>query len=444
LSEGYSSAQLVEIAAWVKRRHRLLISDNGNFTRMKNIARRYERLGAAILNRALEEQQDGGGPRTSSLGKRDRLIKKIEIDCAAALKEMPKAAVVQRQLQINPDYMIALEDFTIPVLMMCGLLHPVFKPSAPTIKKFQDQTASLYRDQRRGKFGSKGQLDQTHKFLVIHAYDYASAAQGAAQTFKIKPDGVAISYGAPMNSKRWITSLDFGRSVEKFDEKLPEPYLISTAITLGMVNGAGSRAGVPVHILGVGSPILVALIGQLLRRSRAVSIDSTAPFKDANVGVIYGSKSAFLKMDMYKVAAHALIEDRPFTSTTPFYKQFEHDFPSNWKALRAELGVTTSTDVGALADQLEAQAGIIERYIPFFAKMRSGDDEMMRRLRMDRAGHNYWVLKNICASIRNRIDDPKKIEAWMQLQVKRYKVVASDKWSKAIEVAFELSKKYLK
>ena len=270
-----------------------LISDNGNFTRMKTIARKFDDRGELLLNQALDEIDRQGQTSQVTAKARDALIVEIVAACENTLEKLDLEGVIGRQLEIRPDYLIGLEDFTIPVLMMCGLMHPVFDPTPESVSAFQARTASLYLDQTAGKFGHKDDLQKTAKFLVLHAYDYASAFQGATRIPSLDPDGVAISYGGPMRSKRWITSLSFGDEIEKFSEKLPEPYLIAAALTMGVVNGSKSR--VPIHILGVGSPILIALIGQLLHRSRGVSIDSTAPFKDANVGTLYGSRYAFLK-----------------------------------------------------------------------------------------------------------------------------------------------------
>ncbi|MFT5731082.1 MAG: hypothetical protein ACI8PB_005275 [Desulforhopalus sp.] len=441
LSEQFSTATMVELAHWVKKKRNLLVSDNGNFTRMKAIASSFDEAGESLLNLALDEVKTQGQVTQVTLDAREVLFEEIVTACKNSSEMLDLGSVIERQLEINPDYLIGLEDFTIPVLMMCGLMHPVFDPAPESVKTFQKKTARLFSDQALGEFGHMQGLSKTSKFLVLHAYDYSSAFQGANQLHSVDAEGVAISYGGPMRSKRWITSLRFGDTIESFDEKLPEPYLISTALTMGAANGL--RSDMPMHILGVGSPILIALIGQLLHRSRGVSIDSTAPFKDSNVGTLYGSRAAFLKMDMYKVAAHGLIENKPFSSITPYFKRFENDFPSNWLSLRSELGVTSATDVKDLAKQLKSAPILVEKYIPFFSRMRSGDNAMIKQLRIDRAGHNFWILRNICVSVRKRMSDHGKIEKWMQYQVNRYKSVASKKWSKAVEVAFELSKKHI-
>lgn len=439
LSEQFSNASMVKLAHLVKKRRNLLVSDNGNFSRMKAIARNFDEAGNTLLDLAQSELKNQGEISLATFTARETLVDEITEACKNTLKEMDLGKVIERQIEINPDYLIGLEDFTIPVLMMCGLMNPIFEPDAVSVKIFQEKTNSLYSDQAAGKFGHKNDMDKTAKFLVLHAYDYSSAFQGAKQLHAVNPDGVAISYGAPLRSRRFITSLNFADNVEIFSEKLPEPYLVATALTMGAVNAL--KSDIPIHILGVGSPILIALIGQLLHQSKAVSIDSTAPFKDSNVGTLYGSRAAFLKMNMYKVAAHSLINNKPYSSSTPYFKRFENKFPPNWSALRAELGVTSATRVKNLAEQLKSERNLVETHIPFFSRMRSGDDVMINQLRIDRAGHNFWILRNICVSVRKRMNDHKKMEKWMQYQVDRYKSVGSKKWSKAVEVSFELSKK---
>ncbi len=441
LSSQYTNRSLEALAKLVKARRNLLVSDNGNFTRMKSITSRFSLRGEAILALAIEEVKKDDKVKHETLEQRVDLILEVEKACAQELAEMDFEAIIRKQLSINPDYMIAMEDLTIPVMMMLGLMHPVFEPSANNVSKHQNNSIELYKTQSSGKMGSADGLSEVAKFHVLHAYDYASAFQGAKEIRKkLSPEGIAISYGGPMKSRRWVTSLKFGDKVETFKEKLPEPYLAATALTLGAAKGLES--GVPVHILGVGTPILIAMISTLLPESSAISIDSTAPFKDANVGTLYGSKSAFIKMDQYKVAAYSLINNSPFTSRTPFFKQFEHDFPSNWDALRAELGVTTNSKIKDIASILKKETELTEKYIPFFSKMRSGKDEMMKRLRMDRAGHNFWILRNICVSVRDRMDDNDDLNKWIEYQVSRYCSVANRKWAEAVKHCFELSKKY--
>ncbi len=439
LSENYATTKKISLAKWVKSRRNLVVSDNGNFSRMKAIANRFEDRGEALLDQAQQEVEDLGVLSAATMDQRLALVSEIEEACKAESDHQDYVEIIDRQLLINPNYLIGLEDFTIPVLMMTGMMHPVFEPHANEVKAYQENTRKLYEQQCSGSFGHKDALSESANFMVLHAYDYSSAYEGSKAIARL-PEGIAISYGGPMKSRRWITSLDMGDTIESLSEKLPEPYLIATALTMGAVNGLSSQ--VPIHILGVGSPILIALIGQLLNASTAVSIDSTAPFKDANVGKLYGSRQAFLKMDMLKVAAYTLIDNARYTSRTPYFKQFERDFPSDWLAMRSELGVTSSSNVKDIVNDLKENPMLVEQHIPFFSRMRGGDDPMIERLRIDRAGHNYWILRNICVSVRNRMQQQEKMDKWMRYQVGRYKKIGSKKWSEAVETAFELSIKY--
>ncbi|CAM3936429.1 MULTISPECIES: hypothetical protein [Flavobacterium] len=438
LSEYYSSKSNEELANYVKIKNNLLISDNGNFSKMKAISKLFEKKGFAILNKAINEESEIGNVSEFVLNERLELIKLIEIECKKSMATTNFNTILENQVYIKPDYIICFEDFNIPVLMMCGLMHPVFKPKALDVKNYQLQTSEIFNKQIKGDFGQIDSLSQINKFKVLHSYDFNSAVQSVEVANKSKANGYAISFGGPMKSKRWITSLNMGEKEITFKEKLPEPYLISTAISLGVNKKLDNKT--PVHILGVGTPILIALFGYLFNNSKAISIDSTAPFKDAYAGTLYGSKSAFLKMDMYKVAANCLIENKAYKSSTPFFKRFEKQFPSNWSNLRTELKINKNSSIKSVANLLIENPSLVEKYIPFFSKMRSGNDEMINILRTSRAGHNYWVLRKICISVRNRMNDPIKLEKWTEYQVNRYIKVTSEKWGLAVLESFRIAK----
>jgi hypothetical protein len=440
LSERYATPSSVDKALMVRRRRNLLISDNGNFSRMQRIAKDFQEEGERLVEVAEEEVTQHRRVSATTAALRKTLMQSIGAACAAFLDTLDVQEITSRQIDMHPHYLIGMEDFTIPVMMLCGMMHPVFRPSPEEVAPFQRQTLALFEKQRTGDFGFRDELSEIAGFLVLHAYDYESAFQAARNSLSAPKDGVAISYGAPMASRKWIDRLRLGDETEAFDERLPESYLVAQSLTLGVLNG--HPTDVPYHILGVGTPILVALIGYQLRHSRAVSVDSTAPFKDAYAGKLYGSRHAFLKMDMYRVAAQALVTDRPFHSSTPFFRMFEQRFPSNWKGLRDTLRVVPSADVRELAKKLKRRPALLEQYIPFFARARSGNDPLMTTLRIARSGHNYWILRNICRNINAKRESPTVLNAWIERQVGKYVAVASPKWAKAVAKTYELTEKH--
>ncbi|HKQ53202.1 MAG TPA: hypothetical protein VJT74_12590, partial [Pyrinomonadaceae bacterium] len=440
ISEQYSTANALARIKRAQARKKLIISDNGNFSRISTFSKRYVQKGRELVDAAARAKESGRKLPRTLLRERSKLIDAIRQDLSAQQSDSVSSKIIERQLLCAPYYLIGLEDYTIPVLGMAGLLDPVFEHVPDDIQAFQQATRDIYVRQRDGIFGNKEKLTGTVKYLVHHAYDYDTGLQAARITRGISPDGIAVSFAGAMASRSYINSLRLGNSVVQFTESLPEPYLLGSAILLGVMKAA--RPETPIHLLGLGSPILIILLSQLLRRSRAISIDSTATFKDADDGTIYGSRNAYLKMDMYKVAAHALVTDEPYHSSSPWFSTFEKKYPSDWKSLQRALKVTDKTDVGQLAKKLKASPKLLERYAPFFTPMRAGTSEFLKDVRVARAGCNYWVLKKLCTEVRKRIDKGDALGRWVEGEVERYAEFGSPKWVAAVRECHRIIKKY--
>lgn len=433
LSEHYTNSGSRALADDARRRRNLLISDNGNYSRMKAVAARFDDRGRALLERA-RLQREAGGVELETMRERRALMTEIARACRDAETTTDHEAVLARQLSIDPHYTIGAEDLTIPVWMLCSLLDPAFEPSPAEVREHQRRTNRRFAEQQRA-LATEG-VDVAN-FLVLHAHDYASARQAGAAARSIPKAGIALSYGGPMHSKRWIDHVDVAGERHALGRRLPESYLAAVAITLGATDGHGGD--VPVHILGLGSPILVALLGGLLGSSPAVSIDSTAPFRDAFAGVIYGSRRAYLKMNMYKVAAWHLVDGRPFRDRSPFFTEFDRRYPADWGALREALGVRANDSVSALARTLKTRGDLLRRYAPYFTPMHGSlDDAFEDALRIARSGYNYWVLRNICNAIKARRGDAEALDAWTRRQADRYRRIAHPKWAAAVDWCLRL------
>ncbi|BDS10626.1 hypothetical protein [Aureispira anguillae] len=438
LSEHYTNARTVDLARKVKKRRNLLISDNGNYSRMKAVAKQYEQGGLLLLRQAKKEQQQYGQLSNETRLARQQLMREIAQSCQKQVEETNYKKVIQDQLLIRPDYLIGMEDLTIPVLMLCHLMHPIFQPQALAILDYQNNTFQYVKDQQSGRYGSKQGLETVNNFTVLHAYDYDSAYQAGKNALNLAKDGLAISYGGPMHSRRWIDCLRIGGNKIQLSEKLPEAYLIAQTITQGAINGHPTN--IPFHILGVGTPILIALIGYQLRHSKAISIDSTAPFKDAFIGKLYGYKNAYLKMDMFKLVAYCLIQDVPFEDKSPFYQSFAQKYEHDWKGLRDKLGVRPNNTVKELASKLRERGDWLQDYLPFFTPITGTlEAAFLQDLRIARAGYNYWVLKQICRKVRAKRSDENAFKRWIERQIDQYTKTASSKWAKAVNFAYLLT-----
>lgn len=441
LSEHYTNTKTLDLAQKVRRRRNLLISDNGNYSRMKTIAKKFEKEGLTLLQKAQEEQDDNGAISLQTKESRLKLMHQIAQKCQLDQSATDFSQVIATQLQINPHYMIGMEDLTIPVLMLCHLMHPVFSPDANQIIDYQQNTLHLFDGQTKGDLGFLQEQQKIANFLVLHAYDYDSAFQAAQNSLQISKGGVAISYGGPMHSRRWINELQIGGQTVLLPEKLPEAYLIAQTITLGVLNGDTSN--IPYHILGVGTPILIALIGYQLRHSSAVSIDSTAPFKDAFIGKLYGRKHGFIKMDMFRLVAYCLVNDQPFEDNSPFYRDFLNKYGEDWKGIQQALHVRSTDNVRELAKTLKQRPDLLRKYLPFFTPITGSlDRTFMMDLRIARAGYNYWTIQYICKKVRAKKNNPAAFKRWIEKEVDKYTKVASRKWAKTVELTYQLTEKY--
>lgn len=433
LSERYTSAKALELAKFAKGRKNTLFSDNGNFSRMRRIAKGFEGEGAALLGKV-----SAHGLTDELRGKRASLWNRVVQACEDEMARQDYRRIVRRQLRMQPDAMIGLEDFVIPVLQMTGLLQPELTPRTRDIERFQRKTKSLFLEQVRGGLTQVALPDGVVPYLVLHAYSYASAAQGARELRKSKDiEAIAISYGATMRSQQWIRELSLGRKKAKFSEKLPEKYLLSQALTQGAIDGVGRK--VRVHLLGVGSPIMVVLSALFLPRTAGVSFDSTAPFMDADDGVIYGSRQAFLKMKMYKVAAALLIEGNAYESRQPFWREFDRQHPSDWRGLRRTLGISADTDPKQIEKRLRSEQDLVRRYIPYFTRMKGGRDPFFEDLRVARSGSNYWVIKEVIDAVRRRLGNAASLRKWVEGECVRYERVAHPKWAMAVRETKKLT-----
>jgi hypothetical protein len=441
LSETYSTNQTLTLTANARKVGCLIVSDNGNFSRMKAIAAEFIIKGQTILDKARKDILEKKKVSKATLLQREKLVTKIIDHVAREQQGIDVANIIERQLKCAPDYIIGMEDLTVPVLHLCSMLHPLFDPGPKVVKPFQQNTQRIFQAQKIGAFGSQNDLKKVLKFLVFHAFDYASARQASKLNKKIRPEGIAISFGAALASRSYIQSLKIGIKTYKFDETLPESYLLSISIILGAISNQSQT--VPVHILGIGTPILLILLAVLLRKSKAVSIDSTATFKDADDGNIYGSRDAYMKLDMYKVAAYSLINNDPYHSSSPWFNWFDAQYPSDWSALKSKLNVKTGDDINSLAKRLKSKPKWIEKYIPFFSPMRSGNDIFIRKVRLARAGGNFWVLKTICDKVRRIRNSKVALHKWVEQEVERYEKSADRKWAATVRKCFEIMKDQL-
>jgi hypothetical protein len=434
LSCQYATPSALRLANAVLEKSKLLISDNGNFSRMKKIAAPFQSRCIGLEASARKQLARTGRISKKTQNQHRKLLKEVIALCDKDRTKTDWRSVVTKQLSYSPGLLIGLEDITIPTVHLAGLLSEVFGIKTKDLSRFMRSNTKSFLE---GKNIQKQLVEKVRpSYLVIHAWDFDSGKLATRLSNKTRPWGFAISFGAAMASRRWVSSTMLGRRIVKYDKPIPEQYVLAHSTTLGVLAGRIGR--LPVHILGVGSPILIALTCYLLRKQRFISFDSTAPYKDASIGTIYGDQSALLKMDMYKVAAYSVVSGIPFSSKAKCFKSFEVKYPADWSGLTRMLGITSANSVKQVAVKLAANDKLVRKYIPFFAKVRN--DAFSKDLILARSGHNLKVLQDICSTASRLKAKPKQFENWLNFEVERYEKVASSGWLASIRAARALEK----
>ncbi len=413
-----------------------VLSDNGNFTSLNAIAKKHLPQSIAIEKIAAEEFEKRKKLSTKTLNKRIALNKTIISACNKELAAIDYKKVTSKQLAIAPHAIIGAEDTTIPVLQICGAFKPIYKNCFPNLTPFQNNTIKLYSAQQKGKYGNKDLLDDIKKYIVVHAYDYNTITKAIQNIKKNSPEAVAISLGGPLECKGSLNSIIINNKTITFTEPHPESYVLTIAYLLAIKNNVSKN--IPIHILGLGSPILILLAAYIFKSFKTVTIDSTATSKDVEVNIIYGNKNGLFKMNAFNLAAYHIVYNKSFKGISPYFNHFEKQFPSNWKALRKKFESITSNkklskkdQVSIIRKMLEANPTVFKNTVPFFLPLKYADKKLKKPLRIARCFENYWVNVKLCNDI-NKVKGTNQFRKFTLNEVTKFAKYGSKDYVEAI------------
>lgn len=425
-----------------KNDFRYLLSDNGNFTRLNKIAKKHLPE-AEKLKKKAEFLLLNKKPLNAAVKKeRVALNKKIISECEAELKKTDYSLITREQLSIAPNGIIGAENTTIPVLQICGAFDPVFKGLEPSLQIFQNKTFKLYQSQYSGKFGGAGVIDNVEKFLVLHAIDYNSMVKAALRLEGKKFDAVAVSLGGALAKKNYISEVKAGKQLIKFNDTHPESYISTVMLLLAIRNTVSNT--VPVHILGLGTPVLILLAAYIFKNFKQITIDSTASYKDVEVNCIYGNKNGLYKMDISKLAAYCIVNKTEFRGISPYYKYYSKRHPSNWKKFSGRFSdilsdstLSTTAKQKKIQDKLVKNPSLFLNAADFFAPIALLDKKLKPEVRIARSFENYWVNNRLCEKL-NSFSSVKKLEQYIEDELIKFEQFGSKNYIDAIKASIFL------
>lgn len=410
-----------------------LLSDNGNFTRLTKIANRYKARAKEISDALGRLEKDKKPIPLSLKKKRKALNDEIIFACKeAAKKDFSK--ITARQLAINPHAIIGGEDTTIPVLQICGAFDRRLKNKVPSLLPFQKRTLNLYSRQYNGEFGGSAQLEKTVKYLVIHAVDYEDVVNALKNAKKINFDAIAISLGAPLKSNRYLASISINNASESFAANThPESYILSIVLLLALRVSLNKKT--PIHILGLGSPILILLAGYMFRDFKFVTIDSTSTYTD---DLEKNKVFDISKMDLFKLAASCVVTGRPFKGKSPYFKSFEKAYKPKWQKLFQHFRSTTESKLIDAKEkrkkielELKANPYLLKNTVPFLTPIAIADKTAVKELRIARAFENYSANNRICKKMSS-LRTVGQINEYVNNEIAKYRRVSDVQYYDAV------------
>jgi hypothetical protein len=400
LAPNNATAGLRALARAVRASRRRLLIDNGNFASIGQVSA----LFAADAERLAQEVTELENRLGRSLRARDLppSLRTPFRDLSTRVRQHARPrtdrerSLLAAQLALDPTHLIGVEDIT----LACSL-------SLSLEQAYTGRARADYRRYNRAIARRAIRVMETLPNRLAGAYyPVASAisyntARDAGQVFgEAGITRVAMGFGAYMADDNSIDYIVVGRREVRFPGRLPTRYTRTAAVATGFYDGyRAATGGAPdgFHFLGLGAPIMIAIVTLCAEATADLTFDATSPIKDATQGgTLYVTKPAYLKIRTRK-AAFRLASDpeQTWACPCPFCHAFSEAHPFRYRIGHRWFRREGGREVRA--DDLRPAGGLFDAY-PLLSEPSPG------RLRDDveaaRIGHNHWAIEKVMAALR--------------------------------------------
>ncbi len=317
------------------------------------------------------------------------LLLDVEAWVARTVSRPVKEAALVAQHAIQPDYYIGPENPTLGIMASLGIL-----PEELNLNR-QDFVRLYQADFAH----AQELLDRRFEIYVpVHPMDYNSAfdlAQYAAEQGLSK---LSCGLGGLLSSRQYTDHYYRGTTCVELGQAVPHAYMRSIEVMAGLYAGYYhvTQRLPDLHILGLGTPVLLPFLARLGQQASFTAADSTSPIVDAWISptiCMYVLDPAPLKLKAHKILAHWLGGGDGWACECPYCRKMNTLYPPRLKEARAlwlEKGKPTHKDI-----LLDDDFGDL---IPLLA--RAGDPEKRQAGSMARVGHNHWILRKLESDAR--------------------------------------------
>jgi hypothetical protein len=441
IAPNNATTSLRQKASEVRASGKALFVDNGNFSFMGRLKRRFSEASREICAAISKEEQRTGikirpGMATTAI---TQSCDKLATEVRQAIQETGQSdqTIARQQFELCPTYMIGAED--IFMSLMLGLnIEPSYLSLSRDAYRAQNEEVV-----RRAYCQAQRLPDMynTCVYPVASAVSYDTAYDAGAVFADAGLHRIAIGFGAYMADRNYTDYMIVHNRCYALPNPVPNQYLRSILVARGFIDGYQQQCGIrpeALHLLGLGAPIMIVLASLALFGIPMLTFDAMSPIKDVVISnKLYIAKPAPLKVDIIRIASRIVSgELSAWDCPCPFCQAFMHVYPLNYAAARAWARTNGTSEVTA-AD-LSAHSPLSDA-LPLFNKC-SGPIRRLSRLAL--IGHNHWVLNEIMTSLNKAAVDDASLQTLVQNLVAVYQTKTnSAQYADAIRIAYGIASK---
>ena len=337
--------------------------------------------------------------------------------------------ILEKQMEFSPTYFMCGENMLPQVLVGLDLDRELLELDDRFYVDSQREAIKHVKHVIEGKYGDF----DSEPFAVIHGVDYDTAykvGRMAAQTKAIK--NIATGLAGFMNDLQTTDRYRFSGKWHPFRyrKSIYRKYFQSIAVSLGLIHGFHSAAGFypRFHGLGIGSPFVILLLLYVLRECPLLSVDSSAPSKNASMGKLYVSEPAYLTIKVENIAAGIGGKGKVWDCPCPYCTAFHEKYPIDYEKAR-EIFADMPGEKVCKFDDLKNDTPLGQALL-FFSEPK--DTKLKKEIKVARAGHNYWVFDSMMTKFCKLKKDPDALEQWVNSETVRYMANASKIYADSI------------
>lgn len=380
----------VKLSALRAHHRRHVLVDNGLFDDLSRIRTTADKqaLKLASLLRALDVSTGECPPRRvlSSAARYavDHLTARLW-NASLTPERMPLCD----QLAFAPQAVVSAENIFASLCFSLGLEPSFMTRGYAKFASINRQVVAQTLERR-----NLTQLGEVTDLPVVAATDYRNAFDAGAIYARQNVDRFCLPFGALMADQRSTNQYAGPNGTVALPSSVPLRVLRTVLVARGFMDGwhSARRVRLPqhVHLLGLGQPLLLALVAVVLESVTLVTSDATSPFKASASGTLYTERPVFRRLNTGAVAA-SLLKQRHGSWDCRCPWCTSQKARQNWREAQAVFS--------RLNAERQARSLKLRRRDPLGRLLPMLCINPDREALAARIGHNHWVVLRCVAAL---------------------------------------------